>query len=179
MRTRHNLMIALLAAWALAASAASASAQVLNAPSRLTSAREPGVYERLLVKNRARYFGGQVSPSGELYLYLDDSQLQAAGRTGDVRGLSPTVTDTDGVRKISLSVVSRVPQTLRVDRRQGSELEIGVVRLPEERGRRRPIEIDSVIDLAPLRIHGSGGARRAGTLDGSASFLDRAGGRDR
>ena len=153
-------------------------AQVLNAPSRLSSAREPGVYERLLVKNRGRYFGGQVSPSGELYLYLDDSQLQAAERTGDVGMLNPTIADTDGVRKISLSVVSRVPQTLRVGRRQEGELEIGVVHLPEERGRRRPIEIDSVIELAPLRIHGSGAARRDSSL-GGASFLDGAGGRGR
>ncbi len=149
-------------------------AQVLNAPSRLTSARAPGVYEQLLIKNRGRYFGGQVSPSGELYLYLDDSQLRSTKRNGDSRVLSPTLTDTDGVRKVSLAVVSRVPQTLRVDPRHGRDLEIGVLRLPEER-RHRPIEVESVIELAPLRVHGSGGARAKETLDGGKSFLGGAG----
>ncbi|MCP3957452.1 MAG: hypothetical protein GY719_06335 [bacterium] len=146
-------------------------AQVLNAPSRLTSERAPGVYEQLLIKNRGRYFGGQVSPSGELYLYLDDSQLQSAGLTGDAGELSPTLTDTDGVRKVSLAVVSRVPQTLRTDRRRGRELEIGVLHLPEERSRRRPIEVESVIELARLRVHGSGGARAQDVLDDDESFL--------
>ncbi len=149
--------------------ARSLDAQILGAPSRLASARAPGIYEQLLIKNRGRYFGGRVSPSGELYLYLDDSQLQGAQRTGNPQVLSPSLTDTDGVRKVSLALVSHVPQTLRVDRRQGRELEIGVLKLPEERRRRRPIEVESVVELASLRIHGSGGANARRLLDGASS----------
>ena len=153
-------------------------AQVPNAPSRLTSASGAGNYEMLLIKNRGRYFGGRVSPSGVLHLYLDDSDLQLAQLSGDVLGLSPRVADPN-VRKVSLALVSRVPQTLRLDQRPGQELGIGVVRLPGDSVQHRRIEVESVIDLvAPLRIHGRG-APEAERLVSGDSFFRGAGRSDR
>ena len=160
---------------ALLTQAGALEGQVLNAPSRLSSTSEPGVYEQLLIKSRGRHLGGQVSPSGELYLYIDDFDLQSANLTSGGHELSPVLLDTDGVRRISLAVVSHVPQNLRIDPRQGSDLEIGVIHLPEERGARRPIETDSVIDLAPLQVRGSGGANRERLFNEGVSFLSGGG----
>ncbi len=149
--------------------------QVLNTP-RLSATNDPGVYEQLLIGSRARHFQGQVSPSGELYFHIDDYDLQSADAVTDFQELSPNLTDIDGVRKISVAVVTHVPQNVRVHARQGEDLEIGVVHLPEERGVRRPVEINAFIDLAPLQIRGTGGATRERFVDETGSFL---GGNDR
>ena len=102
-----------------------------------------GVFERLLVKNRAPLFRDTPSPRGEYYIYLNDFNLNSG------EGLSPEVQVRPGTRGVTTVVQTFTPSRLSLE----SDASIGTVRLRDTQLAPRGVQVKTILDLQqPLEI---------------------------